>query len=200
MKSHFSLVSTLALAVCLIAHARDADSAEINCTALTPGPISEVINPNTKASMLISSPSQAASGFTQNQGTLFFASPAGATGLVGAHQMYNPSTNDYFWTISSNEVTSAVNNYGYVDRGIGFYVSSAAASCTQPVYRFQSGSMHRFAVNDADRNDLTASGWKFEGIMFYGVLPPKPTSDLPAWTRVYSNGFDTALGSEWASL
>jgi len=147
-----------------------------NCSALISSPVYQVINPATKANLLTSSQSEAskaaASGFTQNQGTPFYASMASATGLVGAHRMFNAKSNDSFWTISSNEIASAVTNYGYVDQGIGFYVSATTASCAQPVYRFVSGAMHRFAVSQTDQAALTAGGWKAEGIMFYGGIPP----------------------------
>ena len=145
------------------------------CSALTSTPIFRVINTSTEASFLTSSKSQAGNAPV----TLFSASLTGATGLVGAHRMYHIS-GDYFWTIRSSEVVSAAKKYGYVDQGIDFYVSSASADCTQPVYRFQSGGKHRFAVSQADRNALEASGWKPEGIMFYGGLPQMPTATRPA--------------------
>ena len=141
------------------------------CSALTSTPIFQVINPSTEAILLTSSRSRAGNAPV----TLFSASLTGVTGLVGAHRMYH-ATGDYFWTIRSSEVLSAAKYYGYVDQGIDFYVSSAAADCTQPVYRFQSGGRHRFAVSQADQNALKASGWKPEGIMFYGGLPPVPTA------------------------
>ena len=141
-----------------------------NCSALTSSPIFQVINPSTKANLLTPSKSQAGNVPV----TLFSASLTGAAGLVGAHQMYKASTKDYFWTISSREIVAATKYYGYVDQGISFYVSSARAGCTLPVYRFQSGAMHRFAVSQADQNALKASGWNPEGPMFYGGLPPRP--------------------------
>jgi len=151
-----------------------------NCSALTSSPIFQVINPTNNANLLTASQSEASNaassyGFTVNHGTPFYASvnasAASANGLVGAHRMYNSKNSDFFWTISSSEITSAVQTYGYVDQGINFYVSASAASCTLPVYRFVSGNTHRFAVSQADRGALTASGWKSEGIMFYGGVP-----------------------------
>jgi len=190
MKSSFCLVGSFALVVCLTSGGNaDAAAVSPNCSALSSSPIFQVVNASTKASLLTSSKDQAGSAPT----TLFSASQTSATGLVGAHRMYNASSKDYFWTISSNEVASAAKNYGYVDQGISFFVSSAAATCTQPVYRFQSGAMHRFAVSQADQNALKDSGWKSEGIVFYGGLPPMPTGNLPGWTLVYSNDFNSPL-------
>jgi hypothetical protein len=71
-----------------------------------------------------------------------------------------------------NEIASAVQKYGYVDHGPNFYVSSSQNSCTQPVYRFLKGNVHRFAVTQAEQNALIASGWIAEGIKFYGGMPP----------------------------
>ena len=176
MKSRFSLVSGFALAVCLIGGGDAADAASPDCSALASSPIFQVITPSTKANFLTASESQAGNA----PAIPFFASLTGATGLVGAHRMYNASTKDYFWTISSSEVTSAANSYGYVDQGVDFYVSSAAAGCTRPVYRFQSGVMHRFAVSQADQDALKASGWKSEGIMFYGGTPMPTMPTVPA--------------------
>ena len=172
----FRLVSSFALVFCLTGGG-DAGAASPDCSALASSPIFQTINQSTKANFLTSSENQAGNA----PATLFFASLTGATGLVGAHRMYNPSTKDYFWTISSNEVASAANSYGYVDQGVDFYVSSAVAGCTRPVYRFQSGVMHRFAVSEADQNALKASGWKSEGVMFYGgtPMPTIPADKMP---------------------
>jgi len=184
------------------------------CTALTAAPVFQVINPSTKANLLTSSQSEAnqaaASGFTQNHGTLFYASATSATGLAGAHRMYNAKSKDYFWTINSSEVTSAKRYYGYVDQGIDFYVSPVAVGCGLPVYRFLSGAMHRFAVSQADQAALTAGGWKPEGIKFYGGIPPTtnnnpggsvmPTGVAGNWTLKFDDEFDgTSLDtSKWS--
>jgi len=196
MKFRFSLVSSLVLVACL-ASGGGAGAATVspNCSALGSSPIFQIINSSTKASSLTSSESQAGNA----PDTLFYASLTGVTGLVGAHRMYNGSSKDYFWTISSSEVASAAKNSGYVDQGIDFYVSSAAAGCTQPVYRFQSGAMHRFAVSQADQNALKASGWKSEGIVFYGGNP-MPTGVRGNWTLMFDDEFaGTSLDTtKWA--
>jgi len=197
MESRSNFVGSLALAVYLTACDGDANAASVapNCSALTSSPIFEVTNPSTKANLLTSSESQAGNA----PDTLFFASQTSATGLVGAHRMYNASTKDNFWTISSSEVASAAKNNGYVDQGVDFYVSSAAAGCTRPVYRFQSGAMHRFAVSDADQSALKASGWKSEGIVFYGGTP-MPTGVPGNWTLMFDDEFaGTSLDTtKWA--
>ena len=184
MKSSLTPVSSFALAACLGLAAAPAVAASPNCAALTSSPIFQVINPGTGANLLTASQNEANNaarvyGYTDNRGTPFHASAASADGLVGAHRMYNKKSNDFFWTTNANEITSAVQKYGYEDQGIYFYVSATAASCTQPVYRFLLNNIHRFAVSQADRDALTASGWTPEGVMFYGGVnsfdPPDET-------------------------
>jgi len=180
MKSSLSLVSSFALTACLGLTAASAAAAAPNCSALNSSPVFQVINPGTGANLLTASQNEANNasrvyGYTVNNGVPFHASldasAASANGLVGAHRMYNARSNDFFWTTSASEITSAVQKYGYVDQGINFYVSATAASCTQPVYRFLLGNMHRFAVSQADQDALAASGWTSEGVMFYGGAP-----------------------------
>jgi|GEM_PF-1777631 len=145
-----------------------------DCSALS-SPIFQVVNPQLKTNLLTASQNEAQKaassyGFTEDHGTPFYASVTSAGGLLGAHRMYNSTTHDFFWTINSAEIALAVQKYGYADQGINFYVSASAGSCTQPVYRFLSGNVHRFAVSQADRDALTASGWKLEGVMFYAAV------------------------------
>jgi len=160
-----------------------------DCSALSSSPIFQVVNPKLKTNLLTASQNEAQNaassyGFTEDHGTPFYASLTTASGLVGAHRMYNSKTNDFFWTINSGEISSAVQNYGYVDQGINFYVSASSASCTQPVYRLLSGNVHRYAVSQADRDALTAGGWTLEGVMFYAAV--KSANPPPADDPVFS--------------
>ncbi|MCL1961501.1 MAG: right-handed parallel beta-helix repeat-containing protein [Desulfovibrionaceae bacterium] len=140
------------------------------CSALL-SPIYQVVNPALQTNLLTASENEAANaakyGFTDSLGAPFNASLTPADGLVAAHRLYNAATNDFVWITDPNEVTSAIQKYGYADNGINFYVSPSASNCTQPVYRFAKGTIHRFAVSQADRSDLTASGWNAEGVVFH---------------------------------
>jgi len=213
MKSSLTSMSSFGLAACLGLTAASAAAAAPNCSALTSSPVFQVINPGTGANLLTASQDEAdtaiAYGYV-DKGTLFQASldtsTASADGLVGAHRMYNAKSKDFFWTISASEITSAVQRYGYVDQGISFYVSATAASCTQPVYRFLLGSMHRFAVSQQERDALTAGGWTYEGIMFHGGIsddsdsPPMPHGPLGNWTLKFDDEFNgnTLDANKWA--
>ena len=174
-------ISILAYSVFLLAFTSiSATAASDTCTVFS-NPIYQVINPNLQTNLLTPWENEANSaatqyGFTQSNGTPFYASVTNANGLIAAHRLYNPASNDFIWMINPNEIASAVRNYGYVDYGVNFYVSSSQSNCTQPVYRFQKGNVHRFAVSQFERDTLAAHGWQAEGIKFYGGMPPSDAS------------------------
>jgi len=149
-----------------------AGAAGLNCSALS-RPIYQTINPGLQTNLLTPWQNEVDNavkyGFTQNKGTLFRASLTPADGLVAAHRLYKPGTNDFVWMTNPAEIDSATQKYGYIDEGVNFYVASSPGSCTQPVYRFFKGSAHRFAVSQADRDALAASGWTAEGVKFYAA-------------------------------
>ena len=168
--------SAWALPLCMAAFAcAPAGAAALDCSALS-SPIYQVINPTLQTSLLTLWKNEADSaiqyGFTQSKGAVFRASLGTATGLVAAHRLYNNTSHDFIVMINPAEIESATQKYGYTDQGISFYVSPAPASCTQPVYRFLKGSVHRFAVSQADRDALAASGWTSEGVKFYAAADP----------------------------
>jgi len=190
----------LVLAACLGLAATSAAAASPDCSALTSSPIFQVINPGTGANLLTpwqdEASNAAAHGYTVGNGTPFQASLGAASGLVGAHRMYNARSKDFFWTINANEIASAIRRYGYADQGINFYVAPTAASCTQPVYRFQLGGMHRYAVSQQEQDALTAGGWSREGIAFHGGMAADtdssmPVGDLDGWRQIFAEDFTT---------
>lgn len=152
-----------------------------DCSALTVQPIYQSVNPSTRASLLTPWQSEVLSakekhGFTEDRGTIFHASVVPAQGLSPVYRLYNPATGGFLWTISSSERDSAVKTYGFVDNGINFYASTTPGDCTQPVYRYRSGTMHRHVVTQADRDALTAQGWVHEGtVSFFAGTPPGKT-------------------------
>ena len=205
--------SAWALPLCMAAFAcAPAGAAAPDCSALS-RPIYQVINPSIQTNLLTPWQNEAASvsqyGFTQSRGAPFQASLAEADGLVAAHRLYNPASHDFIWITSPNEIASATRNYGYVDQGINFYVSPSPSSCTQPVYRFLRGKVHRFAVSQEDQDALTASGWTPEGVMFHGGTsptdgntgsPPMPHGVPGNWTLTFDDEFNGAAldTTKWA--
>lgn len=179
----------------------DAYAADPDCNALSSHPVYWVVNPTTKVSLLTpwenEYESAAKYGFTDRRGVIFSASVVPATGLAGAHRMYNPATGSFFWTISESEVASAIRNYGYVDNGINFYVSPVSSACTQPVYRLNSGSVHRFVASQTEYNHLINAGWTGENIKFFAGGTKSPgVSESPAPLGV-NVGVDGV--KDWAS-
>jgi hypothetical protein len=114
-------------------------------------------------------------GFNENQGEIFQASVAKATGLVPVHRMYRKSKQDFLLTSNPAEWTSAA-KAGYTDQGVSFYASTKTSSCMIPIGRYFKASVHRLAVADADRKALVAAGWKSEGTAFYGVAASASTT------------------------
>ena len=192
--------SAWALPLCMAAFAgAPAGAAALNCAALS-SPIYQVINPTLRTNLLTPWQNEAVSasqyGFTQSNGTPFRASVTPADGLVAAHRLYKRSSQDFVWMINPAEIASATRSYGYADLGVNFYVSPYPASCTQPVYRFYKNGVFRFAVSQADRDALTASGWTSEGVKFYGGVSPEnnssmPVGDLDGWHQVFTEDFNT---------
>jgi len=188
-----------ALPLCMAAFACvPAGAAGPDCSALA-NPIYQVINPRLQTNLLTPWQSEATSaswyGFTQSNGTPFRASLRPANGLVGAHRLYKPATNDFVWMTDLTEIYSAIQRYGYIYAGINFYVASTQANCTQPVYRFVKGNVHRFAVSPAERNALSASGWTSEGVKFHGGISSDdssmPIGDLDGWHQIFTEDFTT---------
>ncbi len=89
--------------------------------------------------------------------------------MVAAHRLYHPVSGDFVWITNAAERSAAVAQYGYVDQGADFAVSSVDDACLVPVVRFARGSIHRFAVTAADQQALAAAGWVNEGVQFFAA-------------------------------
>jgi hypothetical protein len=145
-------------------------------------------------------------GFTLNQGEIFQASLASATGLVPVHRMYRATKQDFLLTTNAAEWTSAA-KVGYVDQGVTFYASATTSTCMVPVGRYYKTGVHRLAVSATDRQALVAAGWASEGTAFYGVAagasaptptpvpttPPPTTAPIPATDPSTSTTFSFAV-------
>ena len=109
--------------------------------------------------------------------------------MVAAHRLYHPVSGDFLWPADAAERSAAVAQYGYVDHGANFAVSSVDDACLVPVARFVRGSIHRFAVTSTDQQALTAAGWVNEGVKFFAApatgtapAPPPPPPPPPSST------------------
>src|SRR5262249_22958331 len=109
-------------------------------------------------------------GYTDDLGVAFHAATALTSGRGPVYRLYNPTTHDHFWTMSTTERQAAMTTFGYTtDEGTGFYASASAASCLVPVYRLYQGASHAhlFTTSAAQRDSLVAAGWTAEGIKLY---------------------------------
>lgn len=145
----------------------------LDCAQLAKS-VLHAVNPTSQANLLSRWRSEIENarvryGFTTLHGEVFRAATAADNGLVPVHRLYKPARNDFVWIASAAEVASAVANHGYVDQGMNFYASASQASCAQPVYRLQKGSMHRHAATEAERDALVAAGWRYETVSFYAA-------------------------------
>lgn len=72
--------------------------------------------------------------------------------LKPVYRLYR--TGDHFYTIDESEAIGAVNDYGYVQEGIGFYCSDQLGYCgaTLPLYRYQRNAEHFYTTDPTEVN------------------------------------------------
>ena len=147
-----------------------------------PAAVYHVVRPADGVSLYTTNQQEAtaasAYGFTDNRGVAFHAALTAQGTMVAAHRLYHPVSGDFLWLADAAERSAAVAQYGYVDQGANFAVSSVDDACLVPVARFVRGSIHRFAVTATDQQALTAAGWVNEGVKFFaapatGTAPPR---------------------------
>jgi len=155
------------------------------CPVVMGDPIYQVTKPKDGSTLFTPWESEANSafqaGYTDNRKTAFLASTSPRPGLIGVTRLYKRLTNDFLFTTSANEVSSAVGQYGYTNQGVSFYVSGAASGCTGEAPRFTKGAQHRLASTTADETALTADGWQREWVKLNVTkIPTTPTSSPTA--------------------
>lgn len=98
-----------------------------------------------------------------------FGSPV--PGTVPLYRMYNTGSEDHFYTTSVDEVTSAINTYGYTLVGVEFYIDTQARCPGEaPLFRFRQGALHIFTLDWTEYDPATTV---YEGIT--GFVFPVPT-------------------------
>lgn len=132
-----------------------------------------------------------ATGFT-NDGAVFTASSLGNTPV---YQLYNQTSDNYFYTTSTEEANSAVSSHQYSNQGVVFYTCNSDTQL--PVYRMFStrANTHFYTTNpDEKYYAKNYGGYTDEGIVFYSPLTGSPVY------RLYSGSkqahFFTASESE----
>lgn len=99
---------------------------------------------------------------------LFLAAESEREGYAPVYRLDQPMTGDHLYTRNASERDSAVDRYGYVERGIAFWAATADAEGRLPIHRLQRSAYHRYAVGDAERAEAVAEGWNLESLLFYG--------------------------------
>jgi peptidoglycan hydrolase-like amidase len=109
------------------------------------------------------------------EGIAFYAFFSQITDTSPVFRFFNPSTGDHFYTISSSEKDSLINdvNSGYKYEGIAFYAYTSKVSGSSPVYRFYNSvnGDHFYTISESEKIALETSGMGPEisvGLWNYG--------------------------------
>ncbi len=125
-------------------------------------------------------------GNRSSASTNYASSPCTIPAFTEVGRLYNPDTSDYLFTTSQAEACSAV-KLGYIWDGV-VMKNDAGNGGTVPVYRLRYSSTHVYAVSTTQRDELVASGFSDEGIVFYGHASPTP-GRLPVYQLGQNNTY-----------
>ncbi|MDE5758547.1 MAG: BspA family leucine-rich repeat surface protein, partial [Allobaculum sp.] len=89
------------------------------------------------------------------------------------YRLCNPNTGEHHYTTDKNEYDT-LQTYGWEQEGIGFYSADPQVSDIAVVYRLfnpkaNDAGSHHYTMNEQERNTLVNSGWRDEGIAWYGI-------------------------------
>lgn len=119
----------------------------------------------------------------------FYADPPGSNDGFPVYRLYNPSTEQHYWTGSAQEEASMVQN-GWTSEGVPFNSIDLVRQETPPpsgdnlVYRFyipQTYS-HFWTTDLGERDQMIAAGYDYEGVAWYSSTN---SSDTPVY-RLYA--------------
>lgn len=107
--------------------------------------------------------------------------------LIPVYRMYNPTSHSFMYTASEKEVAKAVEDYGFNNEGVRFYVPSWDMTGTTKVYRtakvVDGKYRYREAAGDEQLAQLQAEGWNLESqtyrAMARNVVAPAVPEDEP---------------------
>ena len=100
-------------------------------------------------------------------------------GAKPVYRLYNTKSGDHHYTTSMAEKDKLVGSGQWRDEGIAFYSATAKDTNTIKIYRVYNSRLkrgqHHYTRSAAERDSLVKnSGWKDEGIGFYGYSSAKP--------------------------
>ena len=95
------------------------------------------------------------------------------------YRLYNTKSGDHHYTTSMAEKDKLVSSGQWRDEGIAFYSATAKDTNTIKVYRVYNSRLkrgqHHYTKSAAERDSLVKnSGWKDEGVGFYGYSSTDP--------------------------
>ncbi len=95
------------------------------------------------------------------------------------YRLYNTKSGDHHYTTSAAEKASLLSSGQWRDEGVAFYSATKYDTNTIKVYRVYNGRLkrgqHHYTKSATERDSLVKnSGWKDEGVGFYGYSSAKP--------------------------
>lgn len=110
-------------------------------------------------------------------------------------RLYNPDTRDFLYTTSHIEACNSV-KLGFIWDGIVF-INTKDDPNRIPIYRLANHERHIYTSSDAVRDDhLNNRGYKDEGIGFYALSSPSPSSTPVYGLQRDETFFITSAGKE----
>ena len=115
------------------------------------------------------------------EGVAWYA-PTGSSKPV--YRLYNTKSGDHHYTTSAVEKAKLLESGQWRDEGVAFYSATNKDTNTIKIYRVYNGrlkrSQHYYTKNAVERDSLVEnSGWRDEGIGFYGYSSANPTAAQP---------------------
>ncbi len=104
------------------------------------------------------------------EGVAWKAYAAESTTGNAIHRLYNPKSGEHHYSGSANEIKVLTTQYGWRDEGAKWRSPSSGT----PVYRLYNKkaaavASHHLTTSANERDVLSANGWKYEGIAWYGI-------------------------------
>ncbi|KAG6837770.1 hypothetical protein H0H93_001697 [Arthromyces matolae] len=116
------------------------------------------------------------------------ANPANARPFYRA---YNSAKVDHFYTLSQNEINTAIRSGGYVSEGISSYIFPNSQTGTVPLFRLYNPTVvdHFYTTSSTERNNAQRLGYNSEGIAGY-IYPNANCGGVPLYRLYSASGTD----------
>ncbi|GBG96781.1 acid shock protein [Lactococcus termiticola] len=138
------------------------------------------------------------------EGASWMAPKSSATAVF---RVYNPKSGEHLYTKDAHEVSVLTSQYHWSSEGTAYYSESATAGRSNfRLYNPKAGIGAHFTTSSSyERDQLMKTGWKYEGIAWYGTKDPVYTTYQPVPTPMFhkdSLGYTvfTQQDSRWGNL